>query len=127
VAADSASFSFPFLRLGAMPECGSTALLPRLVGMGKAVDILLRGATITAEEALRVGLVTNVFPAAQLREAAIGLAQQIAELPSLQVRLTKRMLARNAEQADADSIMRVENEAFVELLRALKQEKPLSS
>ena len=125
LAAKSASFSFPFLRLGAMSECGSTALLPRLIGAGRAMDILLRNATVSADEALQIGLVSAVLPDAQLREAAIALGEQIAALPPLQVKLTKRMLADNAVSADADSIMRVETEAFVELLRALKTEKPL--
>jgi 2-(1,2-epoxy-1,2-dihydrophenyl)acetyl-CoA isomerase len=125
LAADCASFSFPFLRLGAMPECGSTALLQRLIGASRAMDIVLRSATLSADEALRVGLVTGVWPAAQLREAAVALAEQIAALPPLQVRLTKRMFALNAVPADADAIMRTESEAFIELLRSLKQEKPL--
>jgi 2-(1,2-epoxy-1,2-dihydrophenyl)acetyl-CoA isomerase len=125
IAAESASFSFPFLRLGAMPECGSTALLPRLVGTGRAVDLLLRGATVSASEALNIGLVTAVHPDEQLRAAAIALAQQIAALPSLQVGLTKRMLFGNAGAVDADAIMQTENAAFVELLQALKKAKPL--
>jgi len=125
IAAESASFSFPFLRLGAMPECGSSALLPRLVGAGRALDIILRSATVSAQEALRIGLVTAVHPDAELRTAAVALAEQIASLPSMQVKLTKRMFIENAEAADADSIMRTESNAFVELLRELKQEKPL--
>jgi 2-(1,2-epoxy-1,2-dihydrophenyl)acetyl-CoA isomerase len=125
LAAQSASFSFPFLRLGAMPECGSTALLPRLVGYGRALNILLRSATLSADEALNIGLVSEVIPDAQLRDAALSLAEKIAGLPPLQVKLTKRMLANNAGTADPDSIMRTESEAFIELLRTLKQEKPL--
>lgn len=125
VAAESASFSFSFLRLGAMPECGSSALLPRLVGAGRALDLILRGATVSAQEALDIGLVTGVYPDAELRSGAVALAEQIANLPPLQVRLTRRMLLENAGAADADVIMRTESEAFVELLRALKKEKPL--
>jgi enoyl-CoA hydratase/carnithine racemase len=125
LAAESASFSFPFLRLGAMPECGSTALLPRLIGAGRAMDILLRNATISAHEAMQIGLVSRVFPAADLRDAAVALAEEIARLPPLQVKLTKRMLAANAGHTNADAIMQTENEAFIELLRTLKQDKPL--
>jgi 2-(1,2-epoxy-1,2-dihydrophenyl)acetyl-CoA isomerase len=125
IAAESASFSFPFLRLGAMPECGSSALLPRLVGAGRAMDLLLRAATVSAREALHIGLVTAVHPDADLRAAAIALAEQIADLPTLQVGLTKRMLFENAGSADADAIMRNENAAFLDLLKALKKDKPL--
>jgi 2-(1,2-epoxy-1,2-dihydrophenyl)acetyl-CoA isomerase len=125
IAAESASFSFPFLRLGAMPECGCSALLPRLVGAGRALDIILRSATVSAQEALNIGLVTALYPDAELRQAAIALAEQIAKLPSLQVKLTKRMFHGNAAAADAEAVMRVENDAFVELLKALKRDKPL--
>lgn len=125
IAAESASFSFPFLRLGAMPECGSTALLPRLVGAGRALDLLLCNATVSAQEALQIGLVTAVHPDARLREEALALAARIAELPPLQVRLTRRMLQDNADAQTPEDIMRTENAAFVELLQALKREKPL--
>jgi enoyl-CoA hydratase/carnithine racemase len=125
LAARSASFSFPFLRLGAMPECGSTALLPRLVGYGRAMDILLRSATLSADEALRIGLVSEVIADAELRDAALALAEKLAALPPIQVKLTKRMLAVNSVNDDPDAVMRTESEAFVEMLRALKQEKPL--
>jgi len=125
IAAESASFSFPFLELGAMPECGSTALLPRLVGAGRAMDIILRSATVTATEALRMGLVTAVYPDESLLDSAVALAEHIASLPALQVKLTRRMISANAGAGDADTIMRNESEAFVQLLKTLKREKPL--
>jgi 2-(1,2-epoxy-1,2-dihydrophenyl)acetyl-CoA isomerase len=125
VIAESAHFSFPFLRLGAMPECGSSALLPRLIGIGRATDVLLRSAAISAEEALAWGLVTRVFPDAELREGAIAIAQQLADVKSLQMKLTKQMLADNAQCADAEKIMLTESRLFVQMLKALKQEKPI--
>jgi len=125
IAAESASFSFPFLRMGAMPECGASALLPRLVGAGRALDLILRSATVSAQEALSIGLVTAVYADADLRAQAIKLAAQLAELPTMQVKLTKRMFSDNASANNADAIMLNENRAFVELLRILKKEKPL--
>ena len=125
IAAESASMSFPFLRLGAMPECGCSALLARVVGAGRALDIILRNATVSADEALRIGLVTAVYPDAELRSASIALAGEIANLPALQVKLTKRMFLDNAGVCDPSSIMRTESKAFVELLQTLKREKPL--
>jgi 2-(1,2-epoxy-1,2-dihydrophenyl)acetyl-CoA isomerase len=125
VAARSASFSFPFLRLGAMPECGSTALLPRLIGTGRATAVLLRSRTISAEEALAWGLVTDVFPDEELRANAIAIAQELAHLRPLQVSLTKRMLNANAACSDEEAIMRAESRAFVELFKTMKQEKAL--
>ncbi len=125
VMAESAQYSFPFLKLGAMPECGSTALLARLVGVGRATDILLRSATVSAREALDWGLGTHVFPDADLRAGAIAIAQDLAEAPGVQMSLTKRMLAANIGSSDADSIMQVESRTFVEMLKAVKREKPL--
>lgn len=125
VMAQNAHFSFPFLRLGAMPECGSTALLPRLIGVGRATDVLLRSGTISAEEALQWGLVTQVFPDEDLRAGAIAIAEQIAVLRPLPVKLTKEMLAANAFSGDAEQIMRTESRTFVQMLKSLKQAKPL--
>jgi len=125
IAAESASFSFPFLRLGAMPECGATALLPRLVGAGRALDLILRSATVSAVEALNIGLVTAVYPDADLRAQAIAFAEQLAALPAMQVKLTKRMFLDNTCASDADAVMRNESRAFVELIKASKKEKPL--
>ena len=125
VMAESATLSFPFLKLGAMPECGSTALLARLVGAGRATDILLRSATISAREALDWGLATQIFPDAELRAGAVSIARELAEAPSLQVSLTKRMLAANIGSNDPDAIMQVESRTFVELLKAVRKEKPL--
>lgn len=125
IAAESASFSFPFLKLGAMPECGATALLPRIVGAGRALDLILRSATVSATEALNFGLVTAIYPDADLRTQAIALASQLAELPALQVKLTKRMFLENSCASDVDAIMFNESKAFIELIKALKKEKPL--
>jgi 2-(1,2-epoxy-1,2-dihydrophenyl)acetyl-CoA isomerase len=125
VMAESAHFSFPFLQLGAMPECGSSALLPRLIGAGRATDILLRSEVVSAQEALQWGLVTRVFADEDLREGAIAIAQQLAQVSPLQMTLTKQMLASNAETGDAHEIMRTESRAFVQMLKAMKQEKPI--
>lgn len=125
IAAESASFGFPFLRLGAMPECGSTGLLPRLVGFGRALDMCLRNRVVGAQEALQVGLVTAVHPDAGLRSAALELAGQLAKLPPLQVKLMKRMFYGNAAEPTSLGILRRENDAFIDLLRVIKKPKPL--
>lgn len=127
IAADTASFSFPFLRLGAMPECGATALLGRLIGYGRAADISLRAATVSAEEALRIGLVTALYSSETLREEAIAIAARIASFPAQQVKLTKQMLWENSGEFDANEIMLRESKTFVTLLRSLGRDKPLQT
>jgi enoyl-CoA hydratase/carnithine racemase len=78
VAADTAKFGQPEVNLGLIPGYGGTQRLPRLVGRSRALDLLLRGHTIDAQEALRIGLVDRVVPAADLVSAAHALATELA-------------------------------------------------
>jgi len=123
IAAASATFSFPFLRLGAMPECGASGLLPRLVGFGRAMDLCMRSATIDAREAQHIGLITGIHPDEELLGAALKLAEQIAAYPAMQVKLTKRMLYASAEMNSSEDILKNENAAFLEMFKALKRTK----
>jgi enoyl-CoA hydratase/carnithine racemase len=118
VAAQSATFQFPFLARGILPELGSTALLPRLIGEGRARELFLTGRAVDAPEALAIGLVTSVWPDAELLERAIRLAQQIAELPSHLVRTTRQLLAENANESDVATALEHEGRAFVALLKS---------
>jgi enoyl-CoA hydratase len=78
VAADTATFGQPEINLGLVPGFGGTLRLPRLVGKGKAMEMILTGKPITAAEALRVGLVNRVVSAADLMPEARKLAQELA-------------------------------------------------
>ena len=118
LAAASATIRFPFLALHTLPELGSSALLQRLVGAGRARELLLTGRPIGAEEALQIGLVSAVYPDDQLLTAAIATAAGIASLPALQVRLTRRLLDENADGADAGTVLQRESRAFITLMRS---------
>lgn len=87
-------FQMPFVNLGIIPEFGNTYLLPRLIGMQKAREVILSGARFTAEEARSMGLIKAVVPHDQLleaaREAAMKLITPIGA--GLAVRLTKRAI-----------------------------------
>ena len=80
VAADSARLGQPEVHLGVLPGFAGTQRLPRLVGRGRALDLLLTGRQVTADEAMQIGLVSRVVPAAALmsevRQLAAGLASQ---------------------------------------------------
>ena len=78
LAADTATFGQPEIKLGLMPGYGGTQRLPRLVGQTKALELLLTGASISAAEAERIGLVNRVVPAAALMDEARGLAAALA-------------------------------------------------
>jgi enoyl-CoA hydratase/carnithine racemase len=88
-ASRSAKFGFPEVKVGAFASGSGTQRLPRLVGRGRALELLLTGRTIPAEEALQVGLVEFVFEDDRLLEETLALAAQIAAPPSAVTAATK--------------------------------------
>ena len=127
VGGTSSTYSFPFLRLGFMPEFGCTALLPRLVGYGRAVDICLTAAQLDAEEALRIGLITHLVADDAVLAKAMALGARIAGFPRLQVRLTRDLFAANALETDTNAFLKRESDAFVAMFRAAKAARMAAS
>jgi enoyl-CoA hydratase len=97
IAAESARFGQPEILLGVIPGAGGTQRLIRAVGKGKAMEMILTGDPITAEEALNWGLVNRVVPLEQLEEEALKLAQKIAEKPPLAVKMAKQAILKAQE------------------------------
>ncbi len=89
VASDNARFGLPETNLSVLPGAGGTQRLARLVGVGRAVEMILTGRMVTAEEAHEMGLVTSVVPQEQLAAHARGVAEQILAKGPLAVRLAK--------------------------------------
>ena len=81
VASEEAKFIQSFVRVGLAPDSGGSFILPRLVGVSKALEMLLLGDTIDAQEALRIGLVARVFSAPEFAHAAREVAERIAAAP----------------------------------------------
>jgi enoyl-CoA hydratase/carnithine racemase len=121
IGAQSSTWSFPFLSLGFMPELGCTALLPRLVGYGRALDICLTSQKLTAQEAKEIGLITRVVPDSELLDAALALGEQLASIPRLQMRLTRSLFRDNALETDTNAYLQRETDAFIEMMRAAKR------
>jgi enoyl-CoA hydratase/carnithine racemase len=94
VAAASAKFGFPEVKVGAFASGSGTQRLPRLVGRGRALELLLTGRVITAEEAIQYGLVEYVYPDADMLEQAIVLAGQIASYSGSVTAATKLCVNR---------------------------------
>jgi 2-(1,2-epoxy-1,2-dihydrophenyl)acetyl-CoA isomerase len=92
VASDEARFSTGYVKVGLVPGDGDTYFLPRLVGASKALELLWTADFIEAAEALRLGIVNRVVPAAGLREATFALARQIADGPQVPIRMIKRLV-----------------------------------
>ena len=90
VAAESAKFGFPEVKVGAFASGSGTQRLPRLVGRGRALDLLLTGRTIDAATALQIGLVEYVLPDEEMLSGALDIAAQIAAHPATVVAATKR-------------------------------------
>jgi 2-(1,2-epoxy-1,2-dihydrophenyl)acetyl-CoA isomerase len=95
LAASTAKLSSAFVRMGLVPDGGSTYRLPRLVGLGRAFELLYASQPLTAEKAHAMGLVNRVVPAADLQATADELARTIAELPPAAVRAAKSLLLSN--------------------------------
>ena len=87
IASENAKFGQPEVKLGIAPGYGGTVRLPRLVGKGRALELLLTGATITAEEAWRIGLANRVVPADRLMAEAGAMMAAILQNGPLAVRL----------------------------------------
>jgi enoyl-CoA hydratase/carnithine racemase len=92
IASETARFAESFVKVGLVPGDGGAYLLPRVVGMAKALEMSLTGDAIGPEEALACGLVSKVVPPDQLLPAAREMAARIAANPPQAVRLTKRLL-----------------------------------
>lgn len=103
LAADGARFGQPEINLGLIPGYAGSQRLPRLVGRGRALELLLTGAQITADEAWRIGLVNRVVPAAQLMTEARALAQSLASKAPIAVRYILEVVAGGLEMSFADA------------------------
>jgi 2-(1,2-epoxy-1,2-dihydrophenyl)acetyl-CoA isomerase len=109
VMADTATFIEVFVRRGIMADAGGIYLLPRIVGMHRAKELLYLGDAVTAADAERIGMANRVVPAADLDATATELAQRFCSLPTKAIGLTKRMLNRSFETSREQSF---EDEAF---------------
>ncbi|HEY4002653.1 MAG TPA: enoyl-CoA hydratase/isomerase family protein [Candidatus Xenobia bacterium] len=110
VAAESATLSAPFVRIGLHPDWGGTWFLPRLVGPGQAMRLLMTGAQVTAQEALHLGLVEQVVPAEDLTRRVDELAGQIAAGPPRVVASIKRAVYQGHD-VDVDVALAYEAQA----------------
>jgi 2-(1,2-epoxy-1,2-dihydrophenyl)acetyl-CoA isomerase len=132
--ADTASFSLAFAAIGLVPDTGMSWMLPRLVGIAKAQELLTFSGAINASDAERLGLVTRVVPADHLPNAAAAWARELATGPSRAYALTKRALVFGQTASYADALV-LEAELQVEACRTqdhrnaltafLRKEKPV--
>ena len=94
IASEKAKFSFIFSRRGTIPDCGATFLVPRLIGTGKAFELMYTGDIMDAKEAERIGLVNKVVPADALMEETYSLAERLAKGAPLALAQMKNAIHR---------------------------------
>lgn len=97
IASENASFGLPEVTRGIIPGAGGTQRLPRLVGPERALDLIMTGRRIDAEEAMRIGLISRVVPQSELQEESLGIARAIAENGPLAVRAAKAAVWRGLD------------------------------
>ena len=97
VASEEAKIGAIFARVGLIPEFGATFMLPRIVGLPKACELVFSGKIIDAKEAKEIGLVNHVFPADKLMEETYKLAGTIAQMAPLAVRMAKKGMYQGME------------------------------
>jgi len=105
IAADNARFGQPEIKLGIIPGAGGTQRLPRAVGKSKAMDLVLTGRMMDAQEAERAGLVARVVPADKLLEEALMVAGTIASYSLASVLMAKEALVRAYEMPLSEGIL----------------------
>jgi enoyl-CoA hydratase/carnithine racemase len=109
IAAEDAQLGLTEINLGIIPGGGGTQRLPRVVGRGKALEMVLTGARVPAAEALRLGLVERVVPVAELMQTAADLARTIADKAPVALRYAKEAVVAGLELPLADGL-RLEND-----------------
>jgi enoyl-CoA hydratase/carnithine racemase len=111
VSADDARWGQPEILLGIIPGMGGTQRLPRLVGPAKAKDLIYTGRFVDAEEALEIGLVDVVVPAAEVYPTALAMAQKLAKGPALALAAAKAAVDGGLD-GDLASGLRLESHLF---------------
>jgi 2-(1,2-epoxy-1,2-dihydrophenyl)acetyl-CoA isomerase len=119
IAADNAKFIEVFVRRGITPDGGGAYLLPRIVGVQKAKELVFFGDDVKAEEAHRIGLVNKVVPQAELHDAAAAWAAKLAASPTKALALSKWLLNRSLESSRGQAF---EDEAWAQELASYTQD-----
>ncbi|GAA5233259.1 enoyl-CoA hydratase [Verticiella sediminum] len=126
IAADSARFGQPEIKLGVIPGAGGTQRLPRAVGKSKAMDMVLTGRMMKADEAERAGLVSRVVPAAELMNEALEAATIIASMSLPSVMMAKESVNRAYESSLTEGVL-FERRAFHSLFATYDQKEGMKA
>ncbi|MFG2393420.1 enoyl-CoA hydratase [Streptomyces lavendulae] len=126
LAADTAKFGQPEIRLGVIPGIGGSQRLTRAVGKAKAMELCLTGRTMGAEEAERAGLVSRIVPAAELLDEALAVATTVAEMSKPVAMMAKEAVNRAFETTLAEGV-RFERRLFHAVFATADQKEGMSA
>jgi 2-(1,2-epoxy-1,2-dihydrophenyl)acetyl-CoA isomerase len=132
VAAESARFNQAFIKIGLTPDCGGTFILPRLVGWKRATELLFSGDLISAKQAAEMGMINSVTPDEELMNAAMAMAEKLAQAPTAAIGRIKKLLDASAandfgSQLDLERETQIESgktKDFVEGVSAFLEKRP---
>ncbi|HLO01126.1 MAG TPA: enoyl-CoA hydratase-related protein [Pyrinomonadaceae bacterium] len=96
VAGESARFNQAFIKIGLVPDCGGTFILPRLVGWRRASELMMTGEVTTAQRALEIGMINAVVPDEELLPRALAMAERLAQAPTAAIGRLKELLEASA-------------------------------
>jgi len=127
IASEEARIGFFFVKMGLVPELGSSRFLCQLAGAGRALEWCLTGRMVPAAEARSAGLVSEVVPADRLLDRAIGIGEELADQPLAAVGLIKSLLRANASEGSLAEVHRREAEALREAYRSPEHREAVSA
>ncbi len=125
LASERAKFSCAFVRIGVTPEFCSTYFLPRLIGYGKAAELVFTASPFGAREALEIGAINQIVPHHRLMPEAKKIAKQIASMPPTAVQRSKEIL-RHGMQSTLDQVIQHEAMVFVDCMKTEEHQLALS-
>jgi len=126
IASETARFGQPEIKIGVMPGAGGTQRLTRIIGKARAMEMVLTGKLISAEEALKFGLVNKVVPVESYLNEAIKLAGQIAKMSPVAVKLAKESI-NNSYEAHLSEALQLERKSFYLLFASEDQKEGMNA
>ncbi|HSE23134.1 MAG TPA: enoyl-CoA hydratase-related protein, partial [Pyrinomonadaceae bacterium] len=132
IAAKSAKFNQAFIKIGLSPDCGGTFFLPRLIGLRRAVELMLTGDLIDAERAQQMGMINSVVEDGELMKHALAIAEKLAAAPTAAIGQIKQLVdagaaAALAMQLDRERLAQIkmgQTKDFAEGVAAFLEKRP---
>ena len=132
IAAESAKFNQAFIKIGLVPDCGGTFILPRLVGWKRAAELMFTAEMVTAQRAAEMGMINSVAADGELMSQVMAMAEKLANAPTAAIGCIKQLLDASAtndwpQQLDLERKMQIESgksKDFVEGVSAFLENRP---